>query len=97
MKKTLFIIFTAFSLAFYAQEKKSPTIIVLNSQETIIPAELDSIAKTFVRKGLSEQAKKNIRKENGDFKLKAEKEIEFLEETEITTNITYGLNYFLSF
>lgn len=29
--------------------------------------------------------------------MKAEKEIEFLEESDISTNITYGLNYFLSY
>ncbi len=97
MKKNIAIIIFLISLSFYGQDKHSPTIVILNSQETVIPSELDSIAKSFVRKGLSEEVKKNIRNENGVFKLKAEKEIQFLEETDITTNITYGLNYFLSF
>ena len=97
MKIFLTLIILTISLSVYGQDNNSPTIVILNSQETIIPIELDSIAKSFVRKGLSEEAKENIRKENGEFKLKAEKEIEFLEETDITTNISYGLNYFLSF
>ena len=96
MKKTLLLLLAVVTLA-NAQEKYSPTLIVLNSQETVVAQELDSIAKTFIQKGLSNQAKKNIREENGDFKLKAEKEIEFLEETDIASNITYGLNYFLSY
>lgn len=97
MKIVLPLIIFTFSLFAYGQEKESPSIVILNSQETIIPMEMDSIAKLYVKEGLSEQEKKVIREENGNFKLKAEKEIEFLKETDITSSITYGLNYFLSY
>ena len=97
MKKLITLIILTISLSICGQDKNSPTIVILNSQETIIPTELDSIAKSFIKKGLPELTKKNIRDENGEFKLKAEKEIEFLEESDITTNISYGLNYFLSY
>lgn len=97
MKKILSTILLILSISINAQEKYSPTIVILNSQETIIPDELDSITKRFIRKKLSEEAKKQIIMENGDLKLKADKEIEFLEESDITTNITYRLNYSLSY
>ncbi len=97
MKSFILQIILICSLFVHGQEKKSPTIVILNSQKTIIPKELDSIAKQFVQKGLSIEQKKSIRRENRNFKFNAEKEIEFLEETDITTNISYGLNYFLSY
>lgn len=97
MKKLLVLIILSINLSLYGQNKRSPTIVILNSQETIIPIELDSIMKSFVRNGLTKEAKENIRNENGEFKLKAEKEIQFLEETDVATNVSYGLNYFLSY
>ena len=88
MKKLISLIILTISLSIYGQSKNLPTIVVLSSQKTIIPASLDSVARSFIRKGLPKKAKESIRKENGKFKLKAEKEIEFLEETDITTNIS---------
>ena len=90
MKNIFLSIFLTLSLSINAQKKYSPTLIVLNSQETVIAPEIDSIAKTFVRVGLSKQAKKNIRRENGSFKIKSKKEIKFLKNSDITTDISYG-------
>ena len=97
MKNIFLSIFLTLSLSINAQKKYSPTLIVLNSQETVIAPEIDSIAKTFVRVGLSKQAKKNIRRENGSFKIKSKKEIKFLKNSDITTDISYGLNFFISY
>ena len=97
MKNLIIVFIVTFSLSIYGQKKRSPTIVILNSQETIIPTELDSLAASFIMKGLSKQEKKTIIEENGKFKLQSKKEIEFLEEKDITTNISFGLNIFLSF
>jgi hypothetical protein len=51
MKNLLVVLIVTFSLSIYGQKKKSPTIVILNSQETIIPTELDSIAVSFIKKG----------------------------------------------
>ncbi|QNJ98165.1 hypothetical protein ALE3EI_1611 [Constantimarinum furrinae] len=98
MKYLSFILCILFTIVSNGQEKRSPTIIVLNSQETIIAQELDSITQTYVTKKLDAQGKKRIREENGKkFKFKAQKEIDFLQNTDISSNISFGLNYWLSF
>ncbi|WP_299362484.1 hypothetical protein [Winogradskyella sp.] len=91
------IVFFIVCFSSYSQEVRFPSIIIINSQETIISKELDSIVKKFESKGISEHQKQKIINENGKFRLKTEKEIEFLQEVDISTKITYGLNYFLSY
>ncbi|MGB5691202.1 MAG: hypothetical protein WBM43_01225 [Flavobacteriaceae bacterium] len=98
MKKACILFYLLITITVSGQVKRSPTIIVLNSQNTIVAPELDSIAQTFVVEKLDSRRQKRIREENGkQFKFKAKKEIEFLNDTDISTNISFGLNYWLSF
>lgn len=58
MKKLIVFIILILGQIISGQEKYSPTVVILNAQETIIPIELDSIANLYIQNGLSKQAKK---------------------------------------
>ncbi|MBW2938484.1 hypothetical protein KXJ69_10220 [Aureisphaera sp. CAU 1614] len=97
MKVYIIIIFFLIFFSGIGQIERSPTILVLNSQKTIVDKKYDSIAKLMVRKGLTEEHKKRIRESNAEFPLISEKEILFLEEVDISTQIPYGVYYILSY
>lgn len=99
MKKILLIISLIYFLNSFSQENRVPSIIVLNPQETITDKGLDSIAKMYEREQkLTEEHKQRIRESNGEnFKLKSEKEILFIEKMDLGSQITFGLNFYLSY
>jgi len=65
----------------------------------MIDPALDTVAKSYVHNGeLSEEHNQIIRESNGDaFKLKAEKEIIFLEKMDMGSQVSFGLNIYFSF
>ena len=99
MKKIFLTLILITTLNCFSQEKRVPTVIVLSPQETIIDEELDSIAKLDEHKGkMTDVQKQRIRELNGEnFDLKSEKEILFLEKMDLGSDITFGLNFYLSF
>ena len=99
MKKILLLISLIYSLNSFSQENRVPSIIVLSPQETTIDKGLDSIAGVYKREQkLTEEHKQRIRESNGEnFKLKSEKEILFIEKMDLGSQITFGLNFYLSY
>jgi hypothetical protein len=99
MKKALLILILITSLNLFSQEIRVPSIVVLSPQETIYDKGLDSIAKLYERKGkLTDEHKQRVRQSNGEnFELKSEKEILFMEKMDLGSQITFGLNFYLSF
>jgi hypothetical protein len=99
MKKTLLILILITSLNLFSQENRVPSIVVLNPQETIYDKGLDSIAKLYEYKEKpSDEQKQRIRESNGEnFDLKSEKEILFMGKMDLGSQITFGLNFYLSY
>ena len=99
MKKILLIIPFVYYLNSFSQENRVPSIIVLSPQETIIDKGLDSIAKMYEHEEkLTEEHKQRIRDDNGEnFELKSEKEILFIEKMDLGSQISFGLNFYLSY
>ena len=99
MKKLLLVISLVYSLTSFTQENRVPSIVVLSPQEMITGKGLDSITNLYKREEkLTEEHKQRIRESNGEnFKLKSEKEILFIEKMDLGSQITLGLNIYLSF
>lgn len=99
MKKLLLAITLFYSTISFSQKKRVPSIVVLSPQETLVDQELDSIAAKYIKKQkLTNEHKRRIRKSNGrNFKLKSKKEILFLEKMDLGSQITYRLNFYLSY
>ncbi len=99
MKKILLMFCLLVFSESFSQEKRVPSIVVLSAQELTYDKELDSIVASYknMRK-LTEEQKKRIRESNGEnFTLKSEKEILFLEEMDLGSQVSFGLNFYLSF
>jgi len=99
MKKLLLIITLIYFTTSFSQKNRVPSIVVLSPQETITNKGLDSIAKLYKHeKKLTEEHKQRVRKSNGkNFELKSEKEILFMEKMDLGSQITFGLNFYLSY
>ena len=80
-----------------AQKNNSFSMVVIYPQSAKISNELYPLVKEYEKSGLSESRKEKIKKENGNLKVKSIKEIEFLNEINIFSNITYSLSNFLDY
>ena len=101
MKFKILILFVLLANNMEAQEVFSPTMVIVNSNELIISDDLKVEAKDYVKNGMTNEEKKDFKERNSaegeNFEIKSKYELKFLENQDIATQISFGLNYFLSY